>query len=72
MKPTKVAKFCDAWLELSDAQRNPMESEFREIHSMSSEKGTLAIIDEASWHMRGQTAKLDGFVTTLSNLPNHY
>lgn len=72
MKATKIDALFDAWLELSDAERNPMESELREIHALSNRKGFAAIIDEASWHLRTEQGKLDNFVKTLSGLPNHY
>lgn len=50
MKETKVDTLFSAWLELPGTERNLMEAEFCEVHALSSEKGFLAIIDEASWH----------------------
>ena len=72
MKETKVAALFDAWLKLPDDTRNSMEAELCDIHTLSNAKGFQAIIDEASWHMRGEQDALDGFVEKLSALPNHY
>ncbi len=72
MKATKVDDLFKAWLDLSSAKRNMMESEFCEIHALSNEKGFLAIIDEASWHLSTEPGKHASFVEMLSALPNHY
>jgi len=52
MKETKPDELFDAWLELSDEQRNKMDLVFIEIFDMSCEKGVKAIIDEAAWQLR--------------------
>ena len=72
IKETNPEELLAAWLVLPDEQRKTMDVECAEIFEMSCEKGFRAIIDEASWHMQGDTDALTGFVETLSDLPNHY
>lgn len=72
MKATKIDALFTAWLELPSSDSNTMEAEFREIHGLSNERGFLAIIDEARWHLSADPAKFDAFVDQLSELPNHY
>jgi hypothetical protein len=72
MKATKIDALFTAWLELPGSDSNSMEAEFREIHGLSNERGFLAIIDEAEWHLSADPASLNAFVKTLSALPNHY
>lgn len=72
MKATKIEPLFEAWLELPSTQTNSMEADFREIHGLSSEKGFLALIDEARWHLQADQDELDAFVEKLSALPNHY
>jgi hypothetical protein len=47
MKETQPDELFSAWLPLPDSQRNEMDTEFREIFEMSSEKGFRAIKHEA-------------------------
>ncbi len=61
-----------AWQALPDAQRNPMDAEFRDIFAMCCEKGVLAILDEARWQLRATPDAVDAFVEKLSALPNHF
>lgn len=72
MKETKVEPLFDAWLELDEEQRNPMDAQFREIFEVSSKKGFQAIIDEARWQLRTTPKAITTFVEQLSALPNHY
>jgi len=72
MKEGKPDELFDSWLALSDAQRNEMDTEFRDIFEMSCEKGFRAIIDEASWHLRETPDALKSFIEMLSALSNHY
>ena len=57
-KPDELFK---AWLALLDDQRNPIDTEFRDIFDMSCEKGFRAIIDEASWHLLEKSRREEGF-----------
>ena len=72
MKATMIDDLFSAWLGLPSAERNSMEAEFCEIHALSNEKGALAIIDEASWHLSAEPGEHGAFVEMLSALPNHY
>ena len=54
MKETKPDALFAAWLELPEGERNRMDAEFREISSLSCEKGFRAILDEAAWHYEGK------------------
>jgi hypothetical protein len=47
----------EAWLGLTDAQRQAAEADFREIHAMSDRKGLTAIVDEARWHLDDRPAQ---------------
>ncbi|MBY0545022.1 MAG: hypothetical protein K2Q14_05680 [Gammaproteobacteria bacterium] len=47
---TKIEPIYQAWLELPENIRNPMEQDFYAIHNMATEAGSKAIIDEATWH----------------------
>ena len=53
MSDTRHDELFAAWLALSDAQRNNMDAEFRDIFEMSCEKGCHAILDEATRQLRG-------------------
>ena len=70
MKETKPDALFAAWLELSEAQRKPMDAEFQDIFELSCEKGFRAIIDEARWQMQAQPEALTEFIETLSALPD--
>ena len=61
-----------AWLNLSDIQRNKMDAEFQDIFELSCEKGFRAIIDEATWQLQETPDELKSFVELLSALSNHY
>lgn len=56
IKETQPEPLFEAWLELPEIQRNAMDSDFREIHTLSSERGWCAIRDEAEWHLRESPA----------------
>jgi hypothetical protein len=71
MKETKVDSLFDAWMELPEASRSEMESELREISGMSNEKGLVAIIDEALYHLNEAGAH-KAFVAKLMALPGHH
>ena len=72
MKEGKPDELFKAWLDLPDAQRNKMDTEFRDIFEMSCEKGFRAIIDEANWQMRETPDELQTIIEKLSALSNHY
>jgi hypothetical protein len=72
MKEGKPDALFEAWLTLSEAQRNTMDAEFRDIFEMSCEKGFRAIIDEAEFQMdedefTAWVEKLSRLVTTIIN-----
>ena len=71
MKETKVDALFDAWMALPEATRSGMESELREISGMSNEKGVVAIIDEALFHLNEEGAH-EAFVAKLMTLPGHH
>ncbi len=74
MSETRHDELFAAWLALSDAQRNTMDAEFRDIFEMSCEKGCRAILDEAKWHL-DQDADPNAtiaFTEMLAALTSHY
>ena len=72
MKEGKVDPLFEAWLQLPVAERNSMDTEFREIFEMSCEKGWKAILDEANEQLRDSPDALKAFVVAFAALPNHY
>lgn len=72
MKETQPEALFDAWLELPEDRRKPLDAEFQDIFELSCEGGFRAIIDEASWQMQTDPDALTEFIETLSALPNHY
>ena len=66
MKETKPDALFAAWLELDEADRNPMDAGFREIFEMSCKKGFKAIIDEAHWQFtdKGTPEQIEALVLT--------
>ncbi len=70
MKEGKPDELFAAWLTLTEAQRNAMDAEFRDIFDMSCEKGFRAIIDEAEYQM--DEDEYTAWVEKLSALPGHY
>lgn len=71
LKETKVDALFDAWMALPEDSRMHMESELREIADMSNEKGVIAIIDEAEFHLSGE-GEHAAFVEKLRALPGHH
>jgi len=51
MKKGKLDELFAAWLSLTEAQRNAMDAEFRDIFDMSCEKGFRTMIDEAEFQV---------------------
>ena len=72
MKETKIDALFNAWLELGEEQRNPMDAKFREVFELSNPKGFSAIIDEARWQLRTTPEEIPPFIEKLSALPGHY
>jgi hypothetical protein len=61
---TKVEPIYESWLKLPIDARNEMEQDFQDIDELSTEGGSKAVLDEASWHgedLAEQFAKLTGF-----------
>jgi hypothetical protein len=71
LKETQTEPLFEAWLELPESQRNAMDTELRELHSLSCEKGWCAIRDEALWHLRERPELCAEFVEKLSALAGH-
>lgn len=59
----------DAWMTLPEDVRRPLEAELRDIHDMCSDKGWLAVLEEARWHLEGP--QVQTFIDTMSALQNH-
>ena len=72
MKEGRPEELINAWAGLPVDQQAEMEAEFREIQEMSGEKGFIAILDEARWHLEARPDELKKFVDTLSALPDHW
>jgi hypothetical protein len=49
-----------------------MEADFRDIHDMSTEKGWLAMLGEAKWHLKYEAQPVQEFIDAMTALPNHY
>ena len=70
MKEAQPDKLFEAWLELPDGQRNTMDAEFREIFAMSCDKGFLATLNEAAWHLEAESQTYAERVEKLAALAN--
>lgn len=68
---TKPEPWMEVWASVPDGQRSVMEADFRDIHAMSSEGGTLAIIDELRWPSRPNAEDAATVIEKLSALANH-
>jgi len=72
MQETKPDALFTAWLDLPDEQRHQLDAELLDISDMCSEKGFLAILDEARWQLRNSPEEIPVLVDKLSALPNHF
>lgn len=72
MKETRIDELFAAWLELTEDQRNEMDTDFSEIHALSCEKGWCAIRDEAQWKLRGTPEQHVQFVERLAALDGFF
>ncbi|MHB1713235.1 MAG: hypothetical protein ACYCV7_17915 [Acidimicrobiales bacterium] len=70
MKEAQPEKLFEAWLELPDGQRKPMDAEFQSIFEMSCESGCRAILDEAEWHLKSGSQEYTELVDKLAALAN--
>lgn len=68
---TKPEPWMEVWARVPDGQRSVMEADFRDIHAMSSEGGTLAIMDELRWPSRPNAEDAATVIEKLSALANH-
>jgi hypothetical protein len=62
----------EAWLGLTDVQRQAAEADFREIHAMSDRKGLTAIVDEARWQLDDRPDVLKAFLDELGALEDFH
>lgn len=66
---TKPEALNAAWLDLDDEVRQPLETDFRDIFYLGSEKGWHALRDEAEYHLCEKD--LAAFIESQSLLDNH-
>lgn len=72
MKEGKPDALFDAWMALPDEERRRMDADFRDIHDMSNERGWLAMLGEARWHLQAQPQQVQDFIDSMSALTNHH
>ncbi len=60
MQEGKIDVQFDAWMALPDADRQRMDADFQDIHDMGDEKGWLATLAEARWHLQEQPQDVQG------------
>ena len=72
MKEGKPDELFDGWMALPDEVHRRTDADFRDIDDMSNEKGWLAMLGEARWHLRNQQLEVQGFIETMAALPNHH
>lgn len=70
MKERDIAKLVDAWEQLPEEKRRELEPQLREIFDLASQRGTLAIVDEAKWRASKQKAD-PALVDKLANMMSH-
>jgi len=72
MREREVEALVDAWEKLPGDKRRALEPQLREVFDLASQKGTLAIIDEAKWQAsKGETANA-ALVDKLANMKSHF
>lgn len=72
MKQRSVEPLVNAWEGLPSERRRALEPQLREIFDLASQKGTLAIIDEARWQVsRGKATDVE-LVAKLSRMTSHF
>ena len=69
LKETETGPIFDAWMALDEDERDRMEADFRDIHTLACPGGTTAILDEARWWDKPEDANL---AERLSNMKNHH
>ena len=72
MKQRSVEALVNAWEKLPGDHRRALEPQLREIFDLSSQKGTLAIIDEARWQVTREKSSDAGLVAKLSMMTSHF
>ena len=72
MKQRSVRALQDAWDRLPEKQRRALEPQLREVFDLASQKGTLAIIDEARWQVSRGNAPDADLVAKLSRMTSHF
>ncbi len=71
MDEGKPDELFDRWVALPDEDRRRTDADFRDIDDMSNEKGWLAMLGEARFHLQNQQQVL-GFIEAMAVLPNHH
>ena len=72
MKEGKPDDLFNGWMALPDEDRRRTDADFRDIHDMSDEKGWLAMLGEARWHLQNQQPQVQGFIEAMAALTNHH
>ena len=72
MKEGKPDGLFNGWMALPDEGRRRTDADFRDIDDMSNEKGWLAMLGEARWHLQNQQPQVRGFIEAMAALPNHH
>ena len=72
MKEGKHDDLFNGWMTLPDEDRRRTDADFRDIDDMSNEKGWLAMLGEARWHLQNQQPQVQGFIEAMAALPNHH
>ena len=68
MRETKPDALHEAWDALTDAQRRPLEADFRDVLELSNPKGFAALRDEAAWHLDAAPGELATLLAQLAAL----
>jgi hypothetical protein len=72
MTETRPDALLKAWNDLPENDRKPIEAEFREIFDLSSEKGFIAIRDEAKWRLGQDPGAFAALMEELAELPGYF
>jgi len=72
MRERSVETLMDAWEKLPRDRRRTLEPQLREIFDLASQKGTLAIIDEAKWQVSHGKSPDAVLVDKLSKMKSHF
>jgi len=72
LSEAKPEPWLTLWETVPESRRPDMEADFRDLYAMSTEKGTVAIVDELKWQLQPRPEEATAAVDKLADLQNHF